>query len=254
MNKKNLPEQVKQVISIAENLFEDKILGMYLYGSYVLGGLQPNSDLDILILTKKEISDTTRIEFTKNLMKISGAVGNLEKRPLEIAIINQKDITPLKFPPRCEYMYGEWRRKEMEKGEIPKPFYDFDIIILLWQVKNYSITIKGKKAENIIPFITKNDIKKAVKFSFNEVVKNIKGDERNVLLTLARMYFTLETGEICSKNIAGKWCIKKLPNSLIPVMQMAVKEYLGEVSVVWDNFENEVLLLTDFLKNKIENI
>ena len=67
----------------------------------------------------------------------------MKKRPLEVTIINQSDIVPLQFPPKCQYMYGEWLRGEMEAGEYPQACNDPDIMILLWQARKNSITLKG---------------------------------------------------------------------------------------------------------------
>ena len=33
-------------------------------------------------------------------------------RPLEVTVINQKDVVPWKFPPKHEFMYGEWLREQ----------------------------------------------------------------------------------------------------------------------------------------------
>ena len=119
MNINEFPQQVNQVISIAETILQGQILGIYLYGSATMNGLRPDSDIDILIITKQELSNSIRADLTKQLLKISGSVGCIEKRPLEVTIINQSDIVPLQFPPKCQYMYGEWLRGEMEAGEYP---------------------------------------------------------------------------------------------------------------------------------------
>ena len=110
MNINEFPQQVNQVISIAETILQGQILGIYLYGSATMNGLRPDSDIDILIITKQELSNSIRADLTKQLLKISGSVGCIEKRPLEVTIINQSDIVPLQFPPKCQYMYGEWLR------------------------------------------------------------------------------------------------------------------------------------------------
>ena len=120
MNINEFPQQVNQVISIAETILQGQILGIYLYGSATMNGLRPDSDIDILIITKQELSNSIRADLTKQLLKISGSVGCIEKRPLEVTIINQSDIVPLQFPPKCQYMYGEWLRGEMEAGEYPQ--------------------------------------------------------------------------------------------------------------------------------------
>lgn len=47
MNINEFPQQVNQVISIAETILQDQILGIYLYGSATMNGLRPDSDIDI---------------------------------------------------------------------------------------------------------------------------------------------------------------------------------------------------------------
>lgn len=49
-NRNEIPQQVKQVVSIAETLLQGQILGMYLYGSATMNKLRPDSDIDILII------------------------------------------------------------------------------------------------------------------------------------------------------------------------------------------------------------
>lgn len=60
MDKKALRGQVTQVISIAESLFHNQILGIYLYGSATMGGLRPDSDIDILIIITQDMSGHIR--------------------------------------------------------------------------------------------------------------------------------------------------------------------------------------------------
>ena len=254
IDKINLPKQVFQAISLVENLFPKKILGIYLYGSATLGGLYPNSDIDILIITSKKINNKTRTELTKQLMAISGKVGCIEKRPLEVTIINQKDIISWQLPLKCEYMYGEWLRKEMEAGKIPQPFYDADLTILLWQARVSNIQLRGEQAEKLIPLISSDDVQKAIQDSLPILLSNIKNDETNILLTLSRMWFTLETGQICSKNTAAEWILPKLPSQLTPLMELAVAEYLGKCTAEWNDLEKEVFLLIDFIESKLKNI
>ena len=64
-----------------------------------------------------------------------------------------------------------------------------------------------------IPF---HEIKKAIRFSLPGLISSFKGDERNVLLTLSRMWLTLVTEEITTKDVAAKWVILKLPERFPP--------------------------------------
>ena len=173
-NRNEIPQQVKQVVSIAETLLQGQILGMYLYGSATMNKLRPDSDIDILIITRQELNLSTKKELTKQLLEISGFVGCAEKRPLEITVIHQKDIIPWQFPPKCEYMYGEWLRKEMEAGMIPQACFDPDIAILLWQARKSSMTLKGADCKQLILPIPFREIQKAIQFSLPGLISNVK--------------------------------------------------------------------------------
>ncbi len=251
-NKKDLPKQVMQVISIADDLFGKQIFGIYLYGSSTLGGLRPDSDIDILIIANQKMADEVRESLTKQLLDISGFVGCAEKRPLEVTVVLTSDLHPLKFPPRCEYMYGEWLREEIEAGKRPQSCNDPDIAILLWQAKKYCVTIKGEEAEKIIPDIPFCEIRKAIKDLLPSLIASFKGDERNVLLTLSRMWFTLETGEIGTKDVAAEWALLKLPRALSPLLKTAKEAYLMGANDKWDDKENESFMLVGFMKHQLE--
>lgn len=250
--KKELPRQITQVISIAENLFPDQILGMYLYGSATIGSLHPDSDIDILVIINQEMTVSVREDLTKQLLSVFGSVGCIEKRPLEVTVIKQKDIVPFQFPPKCEYMYGEWLREEIEKGNIPQSCYDPDITILLWQARKYSMTLRGVESEKLIPMIPFHEIRKAIQFSLPGLISSFKGDERNVLLTLSRMWFTLETEEITTKDIAAAWALSRLPVEFSPLLTTAKEAYLGNVQDNWQGIENETAALIEFMKMKID--
>lgn len=252
-NRNEIPQQVKQVVSIAETLLQGQILGMYLYGSATMNKLRPDSDIDILIITRQELNLSTKKELTKQLLEISGFVGCAEKRPLEITVIHQKDIIPWQFPPKCEYMYGEWLRKEMEAGMIPQACFDPDIAILLWQARKSSMTLKGADCKQLILPIPFREIQKAIQFSLPGLISNVKGDERNVLLTLSRMWFTLETEDVTTKDVAAEWAIPKLAKEHATLLEKAKKAYLGDYDDKWEGMETEIIELVNYLKRSIES-
>lgn len=258
-----IPEVVYQVKTIVKKILQNNILGIYLYGSAILGGLHVNSDIDILIISNRELTGEERRKLTGELMKISGKVGDKMRRPLEVTIINRRDIVPWKFPPKCEYMYGEWLREQIENGAILQPECDPDIAILLWQAGKHSVVIGEKNASEmqdkkvypcaseLIPQIPELDIERAIRISLPNLLSGLKGDERNVLLTLARMWLTLVTGEIRSKDEAAEWAFERLPKTVSGPLDLARRAYLGECEDKWEGMEKEVEVLAMILREKI---
>ena len=54
-----------------------------------------------------------------------------------------------------------------------------------------------------------------------------QGDERNVVLALARIWFSACTGGIAPKDAAAAWALERLPNEHRPVLASAHAAYLG---------------------------
>lgn len=62
---------------------------------------------------------------------------------------------------------------------------------------------------------------------------DLGSDTRNVLLTLARIWVTLATGDIRAKDTAADWVLARLPDEHRPVLARARAVHLGEEPERW---------------------
>jgi len=254
LKKEKIPRQAMQVLKIVEELLPNSIVGVYLFGSAVNGGLRINSDVDILVVVNHNLNEVNRKELTDRLMLISGKIGNTDSmRPIEVTVINQSDVVPWQYPPRNAFIYGEWLREAFEKGQIQEATYDPDLAIVLAQVRKKSISLLGPDASDILVPVPMIDIRRAIKDSLPELIEGIKGDERNVILTLARMWQTVSTGEITPKDVAAKWALLRLPKEYSILVDLARKAYLGECVDNWEERHSEVTALVNHMKKLIES-
>lgn len=254
MINEEIPREAFDVLRIAENVLGSKLVGVFLYGSAVSGGLRINSDVDVLVVVNQRLSEATRRKLTECLMPISGKIGNeTGMRHLELIIINEEDSVPWQYPPRNEFTYGEWLRSEFENDQIPEPTFDPDLAIVLAQAREHSVSLFGPDLSTILDPIPITDIQKAIEESLPELIDDIKGDERNVLLTLARMWQTMAEGTISPKDVAAQWAIPKLPKQQAEVLDIARKAYLGEYDDDWDGMEAEVMSLVNHMRGKIKD-
>ncbi|WP_067844038.1 aminoglycoside nucleotidyltransferase ANT(9) [Amphibacillus sediminis] len=253
MSNKEIPKEAIQALKIIEELLDGMLVAVYLYGSAVMEGLRTDSDVDILVVTNHNLSERTRKVLSDRLMLISGEIGNIDgTKPLEVTVINQKDVVPWHFPPKYEFMYGEWLRDQFEKG-IPAPTYDPDLAIILAQLRKNSTNLFGPKATEVLEPVPMTDIRKAIRESLPSLIMNAKGDERNVILTLPRMWLTASTGEIRSKDLAAEWAIPQLADEHATLLDKARKAYLGEYNDSWEGMETEVASFVKYMKKSIES-
>ena len=64
---------------------------------------------------------------------------------------------------------------------------------------------------------------------------DLESDTGNVILTLARIWTTMATGEIRPKDAAAEWAMARLPAEHRAVLALARAIYLGEEPERWDD-------------------
>ena len=245
-------EQINQAVSILQELFPQELIGIYLYGSAALDGLRPESDLDLLIFTDRPLTESARASLTQELLCLSGRPRS-DRRPIELSVVNRHAIDPWRFPPRFEYMFGEWLRTDMENGTVPQPFSDPDNVLLLWQARLHAIplTDQSPAIDKLIAPIPFDEIRRAIRGTLPNVLSSYKGDERNALLTLSRMWYTLDTRAFASKDRAALWAEGKVPAEHASLLRLAREAYLGNRSDRWDDQEDNVLCLLAFMRRAV---
>ncbi|MDQ1069740.1 hypothetical protein QFZ32_005180 [Streptomyces canus] len=78
------------------------------------------------------------------------------------------------------------------------------------------------------------DLRRAIVAGVPQLMADLDHDTRNVLLTLARVWTTLATDSILSKDAAADWALERLPFRHGAVLAYARAIYLGEEKERWD--------------------
>lgn len=249
----NIPGEAQAAVANIRELFGDAVIAVYLYGSAVAGGLRPESDVDVMAVVSRRLSEADRRNLSNRLLRISGKIGNPGRvRPLEVTVINRDDIVPWKYPPRKEFMYGEWLRAEFERGDIPEPDFDPDLAILLSQVRSGGIPLAGPAAQVLLERVPEADVRTAMCDCLPSLIQSTRGDERNVILTLARMWVTAAEGKFLPKDAAAEWALPRLPVEQAALLELAGRAYRGEVSDSWENMDSRLNSLVDHMRKEIE--
>ncbi|MEM8532204.1 MAG: aminoglycoside adenylyltransferase family protein [Chloroflexota bacterium] len=246
------PQEVTRAFNIIQRLLDDMVISVYMFGSAVVGGLRPNSDLDLLVVVKEQLTEATRTSLVTQLMKISGSrAEDGPARPLELTVLYLADVVPWRYPPSNELVYGEWLRAEFEQNNIPQREPNPDLAIVLTKVRDNSIALFGPPAQELFDPVPMEDLRRAMAESLPALMDDLRGDERNVLLTLARMWRTLSTGDIVPKDVAAVWVLSRLPQEYQAPLDLARRAYLGECHDAWEGREEEVDALVKYLKQSM---
>lgn len=210
------------------------VAAVYLTGSSVVGGLRPESDLDLLVLTRASLSRQERQDLVDYLLQVSGSrATRTPGRPIELTSLVLADVVPLWYPATCDFLYGEWLRHEYGAGNLPERATDSNLPVLISDARQHSITLSGPDLGDLLGPVPRSDIYLSLHDGLPGLIDNLVGDERNVLLTLARMILTLDTGQILPKDQAAAYVIPTLAPAHQMVLSLAARAYRDEAKDDW---------------------
>ncbi|MGW0732454.1 aminoglycoside adenylyltransferase family protein [Streptomyces sp. NPDC002851] len=218
-------DQLEQTVALVRDVLAPELLGIYLHGSAVLGGLKPASDLDILAVTRRSLDDRKRHALLKGLLEVSGLTATV--RPVELTVVVQSEVCPWRFPPTGDFLYGEWLRAELQTSGPPHPSPMPDLALVLTMTLAGDHPLTGPPPAELLGPVPHVDLVRASVAGIAELLDDLADDTRNVLLTLARAWTTLATGEIQSKDAAADWALAQLPPEHRPVLEHARDLYLN---------------------------
>lgn len=241
------------VVEILVDVLGDDVLGAYLYGSAIVGGLRPRSDVDVLAVARHRLIEGEGRQTVDRLLDISGARARRgPARPVELTIVAAPDVRPWGYPPSRELQYGEWLRDELEAGAIPATTTDPDLATLLTMVLAHGRALHGPEPAELIDPVPPGDLRRAIVEGVPGLLADLDRDEANVLLTLARIWLTLATGEIRAKDAAADWALARLPEANGAALARARAIYVGEAADEWTDLAGGLRADVDLLVGEID--
>lgn len=214
----------------------DSVVGVYHYGSAVLGGLRRFSDLDVLVVVDRPTTRDQRRQLVAEIMPVSGSRGaRLAGRPVEVTIVRREMVKPWRSQQEREFQYGEWLRRDYEAGAVPEPQPDHDLAPMLATVLTASRALVGPPAQEVIDPVPLEELVASMRNAVPSLLADLDTDTTNVLLTLARMWHTKDSGMIVSKDEAATWALDRLPEALRPPLEHARAVYLGKEDASYEH-------------------
>jgi len=246
-------DQVATVIAMLEETIGPSLLGTYLYGSAVDGGLRPDSDVDLFGVIERRLTAAERRLIIGSLLPISGrATRRPGWRPIELTLVVDQDVRPWRYPPRLELQYGEWLRSAFLSGNFAPWQADRpDVAILISMVIAQGEALMGPPASELLLPVPRAHVVRAMVDELPTLIEDLETDTRNVLLTLARIWMTVVTGQVRAKDVAAHWAAGRVSMEHRMLLDRARAAYLGEVEDRWDDVQ-AVTALADHLRERIE--
>ncbi|ARU06874.1 aminoglycoside resistance protein [Comamonas serinivorans] len=207
--------QLAQARAVIEHHLQPaQVVAIHLFSSALDGGLKPLSDIDLLVTVAARPDEDTRRAVLQALLAVSAPSGqDANRRALEVTVLAREAILPWRHPARRELQFGEWLREDLLAGVVEPAMPDPDLALLLTQARRCSVALVGPPASALFEPVPRADVVRALAETIAQWREpaDWAGDERNIVLALARIAFTAETGAIAPKDAAADWLLPRLP-------------------------------------------
>lgn len=217
-------DQLGRIVRLVDDVIGPAALGTYLHGSAALGGLRPASDIDVMVVTRRSLDGRQRRALVDGLLPVSGSRAGT--RPVEVTVVVQSDVRPWRYPPTGDFLYGDWLREQFEAGVIPQPQEMPNLATMIPMTLAANYPLDGPQPADLLDPVPAADVARGSVDGIPDLLADLPGDTRNVVLTLARIWSTIATGEIRSKDAAARWALARLAPEHRPVLDHARHLYL----------------------------
>jgi predicted nucleotidyltransferase len=219
---------VNEILSLlytdVKEILADQLVGMYLFGSLANGDFDEASDIDVLFVTNKEISESAFSSLKETHSRIN-KLDSLWAIQLEVSYI-PKDVLRRHDPNNKVHPH-----MDRGAGEILHWMsHESDWIIQRYILRERGVHIIGPDLKMLIDPVSADERRRAVanvlplwtdRILEDPSIINKRGYQSYCVLSLCRMLYTLQTGEIISKRIAADWANNNIDPRWHPLIERA---------------------------------
>lgn len=155
--------QLEDARRLIERHLGTRLAAIHLFGSAVDGGLQPHSDIDLLVTVTESPDAGTLRALAIELLTVSAPPGQSPSlRALEVTVMTLQHVVHWRHPARRELQFGEWLREDLLAGIVEPPMQDHDLAIVLTKVLGHSIPVVGPPADQLFEAVPRQDLTRAL--------------------------------------------------------------------------------------------
>jgi predicted nucleotidyltransferase len=230
--------QLGEVLAGLRSELGGDLVGVYLHGSVVLGCFGPHSDIDVMAVSVRKLGRDRKHALVQMLLEVSNA-----PRPVELDVILASTLRRWRHPAPFEFHYSESLRGRFEAGEL-EPWehgVNRDLAAHAAVIREAGVAVVGPPPSEVFPEIPEADFCDALRYDVEwwrghlAELEEIPGGVRNAVLSLARIWATLSTGDQHSKATGVEWTLPQLPAELRLVLEHAYAVYLGTAEERWSD-------------------
>ena len=215
---------LQELLESVRNILGSHFIGMYLDGSLTSRDFDEDSDIDFVVVTDEDISGDLFVAL-KTMHERIATMDSPFAVQLEGSYISQQGLR--RYDPE-HALHPNIERGEGERLKMVS--HDDWWIIHRYILRERGITIVGPAPQTLIDPVSPNDLRQAMLSILNgwatQILNNPnlingRGYQSYVVLSLCRILYTLQFGDVVSKLVAARWAKETLDSQWVSLIDRA---------------------------------
>lgn len=243
---------LNEITDASKQIFEEKLVGIYLHGSIAMGCFNPEkSDIDLLFVINKEITDEEKLEFMNVVVKLNE---NAPKKGLELSVVKQEVCQPFRYPTPFELhfspMHLDWFKND-PKGYVENmKGIDKDLAAHLTVIREFGIVLYGAEIPDVFAEVPKEDYFDSIFEDIQAAKEDILSAPMYIVLNLCRVLAAIQDGVVLSKEQGGAWGLLHIAKEYHALIQSALDSYASDKEMIID--QENALQFAEYMLKMIE--
>jgi hypothetical protein len=202
-----------ELYSGAQAVLGDSFIGMYLDGSLACGAFDFASDVDFVIVTEVDVGSKT-FEALQALHERLALLDPVWGNKLEGSYISRPGLRHYD-PEHVMHPNLEWGEGERLKMTAHDATWDIHRYIL----RKHGVRVAGPPPQELIDPVTPDQLRRAAWTILTRWAAGLLAAPEHIqereyqsytVLTLCRILYTLQIGDVATKPLAARWCQERL--------------------------------------------
>jgi predicted nucleotidyltransferase len=237
---------LRELVQGAQAILRESFVGVYLQGSFALGDADEESDVDFLIVTKDDPSDTQAAELQTMHRRIYA---------LETPWAQHLDGS---YPPRealrrVDPARTPWLYLDNGATELVRDGH-CNTAVVRWTLREHGVVLAGPDPKSLVEPVSSDELRREMLTAAREWAEwarephprfgrgaMSRRQQSLLVLSFCRILHTVAAGRVTSKPEAGRWALQALDPEWAGLIRRALDDRPDQWGQVWQQADERIV-------------
>jgi hypothetical protein len=249
VQERDLTAVLRELVASVQAILGENFCGAYLQGSFALGDADADSDVDFIVVTHDEVTDS-QLDALQDMHRRIYELPSPWAQHLEGSYVPKERLRRVETPP-SPLWYLDNGATELVRDT------HCNTAVVRWILRERGIVLAGPDLKSLVAPVTPDELRAEERTAMGEWAEwsrephprfgpgaMSRRQQGLAVLSFCRMLHTLESGRVTSKPEAGAWALRALPAEWSPLIRRALDDRPGQWRQVHERADPEAVART----------